>query len=100
MAMRAISEAEGNLRKISGILSQWCKESMLPAYRLTGLQGTGDENGGACSACSAPLRLERKRGAKPVSVEETDILRALTDRCQPRWARNSSRTTKRAWESG
>ncbi|CAE7211087.1 ODA4 [Symbiodinium pilosum] len=33
---------KGNLRKISGILSQWCRESML----------------------------ERKRGAKPVSVEE------------------------------
>ncbi|CAE7326731.1 ODA4, partial [Symbiodinium necroappetens] len=49
VAMKVVSDVsaivdimKGNLRKISGILSQWCKESML----------------------------ERKRGAKPVSVEE------------------------------
>ncbi|CAJ1396873.1 unnamed protein product [Effrenium voratum] len=48
-AMKVVSDVsaivdimKGNLRRISNILSQWCKESML----------------------------ERKRGAKPVSVEE------------------------------
>eukprot|EP00913_Durusdinium_trenchii_P034785 g32539.t1 len=48
-AMKVVSDVsaivdimKGNLRKISNILSQWCKDSML----------------------------ERKRGAKPVSVEE------------------------------
>ena len=70
-----LSSLQGNLRKISGILSQWCKESMPAAYRRP-LEGPTALQRPLAPA-GVPLRLERKRGAKPVSVEETFVLKLL-----------------------